>query len=264
MIKLNISFLEILKNIILTNKKTKYFYNVTYTHSKYSLDVILKEILYVLKTGLSWRDVRSDVHWNSLYWHFSRLVKHNIFYKLFLCLRKGYIDKHNTTTQIVDSTFIMNKFGKSKMARNKFFKNKNCNKVSFFTDVSGIPLSVLVNNGNVHDLSFVTNHANDLMVLNKKIIKPVTLLADKGYVSSKLKEHLKSLNYNLIYPQKKNMKIDFTFDKTLYKKRIYIEHSFQKLKLFKRLQLRFDSTIETFKSFIFLAVSQIIFRKLND
>ena len=94
MIKLNVSFLAILKEIILTSKKTKHFYNIKYSHSKYTLDEILKEILYVLKTGLSWRDVRSNIHWLTLYWHFNRLSSCGIFEKLFKCLRKGYVKSY--------------------------------------------------------------------------------------------------------------------------------------------------------------------------
>ena len=167
--------------------------------------------------------------------------------------------------QIVDSTFIMNKFGKECIARNKFFKNKNCNKVSVVTDIKGIPISVLIKTGNVHDLNFINDHIDDLMVISRKHpAKTFTLLADKGYVSNKLKDALLQRHYNLIFPPKSNMKPDLSFDKVLYKKRIYVEHSFQKLKLFKRIQLRSDSSILNFTSFILLAASELIFRKLNN
>jgi len=252
MIELNISFLEILKEIILNDSKIKYFYTNKFSHSKYSLDDILKEILYILKTGLCWRDIRSTIKWETLYWHFNRLSSNGIFKKLFLCLRKGYVKNHPIDIQLIDSTFIMNKYGKNHIARNKFFKSKNCNKVSFITDVNGIPLSVLIKNGNVHDLTFVDDHVNDLFVLNKKnSSKSISLLADKGYVSNNVKEKLKEQNYNFIYPNKKNMKENPTFDKELYKKRIHVEHSFQKLKAFKRVQIRYDSFIISFSSFIF-------------
>jgi len=264
MIKLNISFLDILKEIILTDSKTKHFYDIKYSRSKYTIDSILEEILYVLKTGLSWRNVRSAIHWNSLYWHFNRLSSFGIFHKLFNCLRKGYTLSHPTNIQIVDSTFIMNKFGKNHVARNKFFKNKNCNKVSFITDINGIPLSVLIKNGNIHDLTFVNDHIDDLFVINKKSENTnIKLLADKGYVSSHLKEYLAQKNYIFIYPHKKNMKPNHTFDKILYKKRIFVEHSFQQFKLFRRVATRYDSDINTFSSFVFFACSLMIYRNLD-
>lgn len=118
------------------------------------------------------------------------------------------------------------------MARNKFFKNKNCNKVSLITDINGIPLSVLLDCGNVHDLHFVEKHIKDLYLLQNK---KNTLIGDKGYVSKKLKDTLINNNYNLVYPLKKNMKGTNEIDKNIYKKRIHIEHTFQKLTLKVRL-----------------------------
>ncbi len=262
MIKLRISFFDILKNLILNDSITRHFYSIKYAHTKYTIDLILREILYVLKTGLSWRDVRSPIHWNTLYWHFCRLVNANIFCKLFKLLRKEYSSSHSIYVQLIDSTFIMNKFGKTNIARNKFFKNKNCNKISFVTDSNGIPLSVLIKNGNVHDLSFVDEHIDDLYVLTKKTNKNFTLLADKGYISSALKTKLLNKNYNLMFPLRKNMTRDVTFDPILYKKRIYVEHSFQKFKLFKRVATRFDSFLSSYMAFVYLACSVSIFRNL--
>jgi transposase len=68
------------------------------------------------------------------------------------------------------------------------------------------------------------------------------------------------INYNLVYPPKKNMKNVIPINKKLYKQRIRVEHSMQKLKLFKRIQLRYDSSILSYSSFVFLALSIMIHR----
>ena len=149
------SFIQIIKKIILKNKFLSKSFTCDHPNSKYSLDFIISEIIYVLKTGISWRNLRSSINWNTLYWHFKRFVNHNIFYKTFNFLRKKYYKNNKTNIQIIDSTFICNKYGKNKIARNKFYKNKNGNKISLLTDVNGVPLSVLVNKGTVHDLSFI-------------------------------------------------------------------------------------------------------------
>ncbi len=223
---------------------------------------ILDDILYVLKTGICWRDLRSIINWQSVYFHFQRFVKFNIFKKLYSFLRNTYFKNNKSNIQIIDSTFIMNKFGKNKIARNKFFKNKNCNKVSFITDVNGIPISVLINSGNVHDNTFVENHVKDLYILNKKKNKKIILLADKAYESKKIRDNISKFNYSLMVPKKINAKIDYSFDKIIYKKRLFVEHSFQKLKNFRRISTRYDSLIISYLAFLFLAVSQIIFKKI--
>lgn len=258
---INISFIDILTKIILSNKNIKQFYIKSFPNSKYSLKSILSEILFILKTGISWRDCRSNINYQSIYYHFKRFVKFGIFKKLFINLRSTFIRSNKTNVQIIDSTFIMNKYGKNFVARNKFFKSKNCNKVSLLTDINGVPLSALINVGNTHDIKFLKSHLNDLCYLNKKYNTNVCILADKGYESKIIRNKI-SPKYSLMIPKKSNMKISYQFDKFLYKNRIHVEHSFSKLKNFRRIMVRYDSNIINFSEFLFLALSQMIFNKL--
>src|SRR3989344_1184043 len=117
--KSNICFKDYLKLIIINDKHIGKYYVNLYPNSKYSIDDILDDILYVLKTGIAWRDLKSIVNWQSVYFHFKR-----------------------------------------------YFKNKNCNKISILTDIKGIPLSIFFNSGNVHDISFVKKHINDVYYIN--------------------------------------------------------------------------------------------------
>ena len=155
-----------LLKLILQNTKFRKIYNTKYSHSKYSLETVIDGILYVLRNGIAWREFRGNITWSSLYWHFKRFVRFKMFQKIFHKLRKYYFRTSKTNIQIIDSTFIPNKLGKCNIARNKFYKSKNGNKISFVTDKFGIPLSILFNSGNVHDLSFISMHINDLSKLN--------------------------------------------------------------------------------------------------
>jgi len=263
MIKLELSFIQLLKSFILRNELIGKYYSRKYGNSKLSLDYILEKILFILKTGISWRYIHS--HWETIYWHFRRFITNHIFSDLFHFLRNKYIKLIKPSIQLIDTTFILNKLGHSCIARNKLFKNKNCNKISAITDVNGIPLSVLFNSGNVHDLSFLNGHFSDLIIVNKKYIHTnIKLLADKGYTSYSKKLLSKKFNYNLIVPPKSNMKQQKFYYKKLYKKRIFVEHFFQKLKLFRRIMIRYDKLISSFETFTFMATSFIIFRKLNQ
>ena len=134
---------------------------------------------------------------------------------MFNFLRKKYYNSNKQAIQIVDTSFIMNKYGRNKIARNKFFKNKNCNKISLLTDVKGIPLSVFVNKGTIHDISFMNRHIRDCYFIYKN--KNNILLADKGYVSKNLRNELNKNNCKLMVPKKKNMLRNHYFDKNIYK-----------------------------------------------
>jgi transposase len=261
--KTTTSFKKLLTNTILQNADIGHLYQKMHPNSKYKLDDILEEIIYVLKTGISWRNLRSIIPWKSIYFHFQRFVKNGIFKSLYLLLRNKYFANNKTHVQIIDSTFIANKCGKDQIARNSFFKNKNCNKISLLTDEKGVPLSVLTNSGNVHDNSFISKHVDDICAINKQYNKKVILLADKAYEGKNIRANLKPFNYSLMIPKKKNSKTSYKFNKKLYKKRIRVEHTFQKLKVFRRIYARYDSYIATYLEFIFLAVSLIIFKEFG-
>src|SRR3989344_4213972 len=226
-------FKNYIKSFFLNDKHIGKYYVNLYPNSKYSIDNILNDILYVLKTGITWRDLKSIVNWQSVYFHFKRFVTNNIFKKLYIELRNTY-----------------------------FAKNKNCNKISILTDIKGIPLSILFNSGNVHDISFVKKHINDVYYVNKKYNRYNIILADKAYESSKLRDSLYKFNYLMMIQNKHNSTNKYYFNKQFYKNRIHVEHTFQKLKLFRKIFIRYDSLLITYIAFTYLAISQILFKSL--
>lgn len=260
------SFIKQLKTVIMNNLIIGEYYKKKSPNTKYSLDQIIENIIYVLKTGISWRNlnINPNIKWQTIYFHFNRFIKNNIFKTFFFNLRNKYIKTQNSAIKLIDSSFILNKYGRNKISRNKFFKNKNCNKISVLTDVYGIPLSVIVNKGTIHDSKFFDYHYNDIKFMFKHKNKyPHYLLADKAYESNKIRNILIDNNYRLMVAPKKNIRVIHYFYKNIYKKRIFVEHTFQKLKAFKRIQIRYDFNINTYHSFVYLASSILISRKFN-
>src|SRR5690606_22987560 len=102
-----------LKKIILNTSNISYTYTHKYSHSKYSLDLIIDEIFVFLKMGVSWVMFRSSINSKTLFWHVSRFVKNNIFLRLFNIIKNKYIKKYmtNDSTLFIDSTIINNKYG---------------------------------------------------------------------------------------------------------------------------------------------------------
>ncbi len=248
---------NIIKTVILKDSRIGHLYLSKQSHSKYDIDTIINDIIYVLKTGVSWRALRSPIHWQSVYYHFKRFVKMNIFTKLFKMIRNKFISKNNKVL-IIDSSFIGNKNGKNLLSRNKYYKNKNCAKLSCVTDINGLPLSIIVNRGTIHDTQFFNRHLLDI----PKQFHNIILLGDKGYVSKKIRNELSKYDSSLMTLNKSNMIVRYPFNKALYKKRIRVENTFQKFKANKRIQLRYDSYHSTYLSFVYLAATIILFKKL--
>ena len=78
-------------------------------------------------------------------------------------------------------------------------------------------------------------------------------VADKAYDTNKIREFLKNNGIHAEIPNKRNRKIPFRFDKTVYKWRYRIECLFQKIKENRRLCMRFDKLDVTFMGFLALA-----------
>lgn len=171
----------------------------------------------------------------------------------------------------MDTSFIQNKYEINKLGRNKYYKNKKCNKLSLVTDIKGIPLSVLTGKGNVHDTSFFDKHFKEIIIISNKMIHKNNncMMADKGYDSSKIRNKLKSKGWNIIIPydkrnirDKQKVKSLMASEKKEYKKRIRIEQTFMRLKQFRRICTRYDKYIKTYLGFIYLGISKIIYEKI--
>ena len=83
------------------------------------------------------------------------------------------------------------------------------------------------------------------------------LLADKGYDSNALRDLLKSRGIEACIPPTAQRKVQFPFDKELYKRRHKIENMFGRLKDWRRVSTRYDRCAHTFMSAIKIAATMI-------
>lgn len=83
------------------------------------------------------------------------------------------------------------------------------------------------------------------------------LVADKGYDSQALRDWLKARGTRPVIPPRRNRKIQYDYDKTIYKQRNVIERMFCRLKDWRRIATRFDRNITTFMGAIALAAAVI-------
>jgi hypothetical protein len=68
--------------------------------------------------------LRSPINSKTLFWYYSRFVQNNVFVRLFNKIKNTYINKYITDkcSLFIDSTIIYNKYGVTKVGRNKFYK----------------------------------------------------------------------------------------------------------------------------------------------
>ena len=83
------------------------------------------------------------------------------------------------------------------------------------------------------------------------------LVADKGYDNQALRDWLQARGTRPVIPPRRNRKIQYDYDKTIYKQRNVIERMFCRLKDWRRIATRFDRNIKTFMGAIALAAAVI-------
>jgi transposase len=90
------------------------------------------------------------------------------------------------------------------------------------------------------------------------------VLADKGYDSDAIVEHIEAMGAKTVIAPKRNRKAQREYDKTLYKQRNRIERCFSKLKHFRRFATRYEKSKTCFQALVALACSWIILHLYID
>lgn len=262
---------------ILNNSHLQKKYCSVHKNRKYEIRTLVSIIIEVLKLGLSWRAVGKlrickNIHWNTVYKSYIKLIDDNIIDKCFNDTVSKYLRTRPVSklkNQMTDTTVIPNKLGEEKVKRNKAYKGKKITKISLITDNYGVPLDVELYSGNKYDsvifLEQLQTQNNISKYTNNK--KKPNMLADKGYDSKKIRSKLIEKGYTPIIPYNKRntkdkSKIKHLNDgqKKVYKIRIRIEQTFMKLKRYRRVNVRYDRLCNTYKGFVQLALIEMIIK----
>jgi transposase len=85
---------------------------------------------------------------------------------------------------------------------------------------------------------------------------PAALLGDKAYDTDDIRKDLKRRRIKSVIPPKSNRKVQFRYDKTLYRERNWIERVIGHLKINRAVATRYDQLAETFLGMLDLAAAR--------
>ena len=167
------------------------------------IDVIFK----VIKTGIPWKILNEKLHFSTYHkkfvkWNNLDLFEniHKIIIKLLNNRNLLFIDNKDL---YIDSTMTKNINGSEFIGSYHYDRNRNGNKISIVVTKHGIPIGLKLETSNVHDVNIVNDTIDNIYI---KIVGS-RLGADKGYISSTLKNNLKvNKNIDLITCNKSNAK----------------------------------------------------------
>ena len=209
-----------------------------------------------MRSGVPWRDLPPDYgNWNSIYHKFRKWCKQNIFINI---LRELNSDK--SVLIEMDSTYC--KVHQHASSARKIYGNqaigvsrggKNT-KIHALINEKMELLTFILTGGEVFDSKVAVDLLKTVDLTDK------TVLADRAYGASDIREHICKKTALSCIPDKINSQIKHSFDKEVYKQRNIVERFFNKIKNNRHLAMRFDKLDTCFENFVVLAAIRMKFK----
>jgi transposase len=201
-----------------------------------------------MRTGCPWRDLPGEFgNWNTVFRRFNLWSRKGVMTRLFKAL------SHDTDTEWVflDSSVVrahQHGHGASTAHDEAIGKSRggHTTKVHLAVDSYGLPVHFELSGGQVADIS----HAGSLL---DGAPQGEYVVADKGYDSQALREHIEAQGGVAVIPRRKNNALgNDTMDWYLYQHRHLVENVFARVKHFRAISTRYDKLERNFASMLAL------------
>ena len=241
---------------------------------KYKLDYYLKCFTTMLNEINKWETLSkiypnsNKYHWKSVYNEHCKWCNDNIFKDAFETFIKDNYFKQSKIRQnkkinmFIDVTKIHNLKGHEGITINNEYRKKNITPLTVLCDKNKLPLCVSVlpynkifKNGrktSCHDVKGIQT-ALDSVSLSIPSYVVCNLIGDKGYIS-KTKFVIGKNNVTLITPKRKNQKERTSnYDKKQLRDRYKVENLFATVKAYSRVNVRHETKINNYLSFVYMS-----------
>lgn len=209
---------------------------------------MLSGIIYVLRTGVPWRDLPECFgKWTTVYSRFRRWCASGLFARMLTSLARGAQGRlrHLDCSHIKLHQDGANPPGgqaAQAMGRTKGGLNT---KLAAVVDARGRALAVCLANGPRHDQYAV------LPVL--RAARGRRLVGDKGFDSTVFRARLRAQRSRACIPPRRGTRHAATWHRGYYRQRHHVENFFGRIKRYRRISTRYDKLAETFLGFVQLA-----------
>ena len=212
---------------------------------------VFNAILWILSSGAPWRDLPPEYgNWNSIYHKFRRWIELNVFENI---LKKLVNDTEKYLLVEMDSTFCkvhqhaagaLKKHGDQAVGISRGGKNT---KIHALVNENFQLIGLLLSGGHIHDSECA------IALLSKVNIGGKTVLADKAFGSTSIRDFIHAKDASVCIPDKANAFTKHIFDSELYKTRNIVERFFLRIKNRRRVATRYDKLSLCFLNFVLLA-----------
>jgi len=257
---------------------SKYFLPI-FTHHKqiYKNEILFKALLYKLKTGLAYNNIKYfKIKGGTLRYFHQKLIKYRFFEHFYEYYIGEYIDNihANLIKFYMDSTLIPNKLGSDDVTYNiQLKKHKSC-KISLVIDEFGVPIDYETTNSNNHDSPVFCKQIKKISEKYPKLCSNDKIfIGDAGYDSEKIRSTLKEYKIGKLVcdRNKRNTKDKNKLEKnkcTLYERmllnsRSKIEHINNTIKQNKTINVRYQRYMSNYTNFVLFAIIRLSFSKIG-
>ena len=221
----------------------------------------LTGILFVLKTGIPWEDLPSEMGcgcgmtcWRRLrYWQADGTWLK--IHKVLLDRLRG-ADKLDWSRALIDSSFVRAAYGGGGTGPSPVERSKPGSKHHVITDANGIPLASSVTAANVNDITEMAPLFHRIPAVAGKVghprRKPDALQGDLAYDSEPHRQGLRELGIEPILPEK-----EIDDQEGLGETRWPVERTLSWIHQNRRLRVRYERRPELHQAFLTLACIKI-------
>jgi len=205
----------------------------------------IEAIYWMARTGAQWRELPIEYgEWNSVFKRFNAWSKKKIWDKLFtFCSQDSDLEYIMIDASTVRAHACSAGYGEQILEG----LGRSCGgfttKIHAKVDALGNLLNFIITPGYVSD---ITKAETLIGAASESYV-----LGDKGYDSDSFRIKLQQQKCIPVIPYKSNRKIQYDYDKHIYKERNLVECFFSKIKYFRRIFSRFDKSIRNFSAFIY-------------
>jgi len=238
---------------------------------------IINAILYKLKTGVQWDQLpvkalfeQKPLTWNAVYYHYRKWCVFDVLKNSWISFLKLHKKELDLSSVDLDGSHTPAIRGGDQVEYQGRKKRKTTNSL-YLTDRQGIPLAmsepISGNHNDLHQIEVQFEVVTATLEQAEISIEGLFLNADAGFDSKNFRNtcDTKQIHANVCF-NKRNGKIahrDEYFDQDLYDHRFAVERTNAWMDSFRSLLNRFDTTVESWKGFNYLAFFVIALKKIQ-
>ena len=238
---------------------------------------IVNAILYKLKTGMQWNQLPvkalfegESLTWNAVYYHYRKWCLNDLLKESWITFLKSHKKELDLSSVDLDGSHTPGLRGGDQVEYQGRKKRKTTNAL-YLTDRQGLPLAmsepISGNDNDLHDIEVQFEVVTATLEQAEIPVQGLFLNADAGFDSKSFRESCdkKEINANVCFNKRNGNTEDREeyFDQDLYDQRYAVERTNAWMDSFRSLLNRFDTTVESWKGFKYLAFFVIALRKIK-